>query len=397
MAKGFTEALTLLMEKIKQAFSDSGIPLFQSIVVFILLYIFFHYVFLPLLDRRLSKKRAVGLLIVTQRTFFRRAVIAIQGMVLLFQVGVLPAHSLLAHTLVSAIEIWTMSYVLLSVYSLLDVIYSLIRNNQDVSKVPFRGIIQSLKLTATVIYLIFLISIFTAKSPVILLSGLSAIAAVLLLIFKDTILGLVAGIQLAVNRMVQLGDWIEMDKFSANGWVQDIGLTTVKVLNFDGTITTIPTYTLVSNAFKNWRSMSESGGRRITRSINIDVNSIHFLTEKEFADISSVEMISRALQGAPIEKRILDEHGRYLQDQNMTNLDLFQAYIKHFIGANEHIRNDMTLMVRQLSATAYGLPVEIYAFSKLTEFVPYEELQSSLVAHACSSAPLFNLKINQLT
>ncbi len=186
-----------------------------------------------------------------------------------------------AEILTTVAQLWVMIYAMLSFFSLLDVILKLAQKFPAASQLPLKGIFQGIKLVTAIIIGILIISLLIGQSPAILISGLGAMAAVLMLVFKDPILGLVAGIQLSANDMLKLGDWLEMPKYGADGAVIDIGLTTVKVRNWDNTITTIPTWSLVSDSFKNWSGMSASGGRRIKRSLNIDTTSIHFLDEQE--------------------------------------------------------------------------------------------------------------------
>lgn len=271
---------------------------------------------------------------------------------------------------------------MLAFYSFIDVGCELFKTSDQLKGLPYRGIEQSLKLTGAVIYIILLISLLFDRSPLILLSGLSAVAAVLLLVFKDPLLGLVAGIQLSANDMLRPGDWIELDQLGANGAVQDIGLTTVKVLNFDNTITTIPTYTLVSGAFKNWRYMIEHDARRIQRSINIDIKTVHFLGEDEKKAIISQPELALLRDG----------------ELNVgTNVELFQQYTNEYFRQHDDVCQHMTLMVRQLQPTVYGLPVEFYLFTSLTEWVSYEQFQTEIFSHILSVVSLFNLKIHDVS
>ncbi|MDN5680988.1 MAG: mechanosensitive ion channel family protein [Ewingella sp.] len=279
-------------------------------------------------------------------------------------------------------RIWTLTFALLAFYSFIDVAGDLLKTNSQLRGLPYRGIEQSLKLVGALIYCLFLLSMMLDKSPLILLSGISAIAAVLLLVFKDPLLGLVAGIQLSANDMLQPGDWIEMEQLGANGVVQDIGLTTVKVLNFDNSITTLPTYTLVSGSFKNWRYMIEHSARRLQRNINIDIKTVHIITpDEKQAIIKNVTLALFTNVKTPLE----------------TNIELFQEYAKAYLRQHGSICTEMTLMVRQLQPTAYGLPVEIYAFTRLTEWTAYETLQTEIISHLISVISLFNLKVHDVS
>ena len=232
-----------------------------------------------------------------------------------------------------------------------------------------------------------------------MISGLGAMAAVLMLVFKDPILGLVAGIQLSANDMLKLGDWLEMPKYGANGTVTDIGLTTVKVRNFDNTITTIPTWALVSDAFINWSGMSASGGRRIKRSLNIDTTSIHFLDEQEQQKLIQAKLLKPYLAARHEEislwNRKNGEGESVLDLRKMTNIGTFRAYLNEYLRNHPRIRKDMTLMVRQLAPDANGLPIEIYAFTNTVIWAEYEEIQADIFDHIFAVVEEFGLRIHQ--
>lgn len=242
-----------------------------------------------------------------------------------------------------------------------------------------KGIRQMLQLIIFIIAAIIVVSILINKSPVIILSGLGASAAVMMLVFKDSILGLVAGVQLTANDMLKPGDWITAPKYGANGTVTDVTLTTVKVQNFDMTIVTIPPYSLVSEAFQNWRGMQLSGGRRISRSLNIDVNSVRFLTPEEGARMST----------EPWMKDIDPASGKAV------NLSVFRRYLEHYICNLTDCAEDMTAMVRELQPTPEGIPVEVYFFTKEKNWVPYEHIQADLIDHIVASMADFGLRIYQ--
>ena len=258
-----------------------------------------------------------------------------------------------ADILTTCAQLWIMMYALLSVFSLLDVILNLAQKFPAASQLPLKGIFQGIKLIGAILVGILMISLLIGQSPAILISGLGAMAAVLMLVFKDPILGLVAGIQLSANDMLKLGDWLEMPKYGADGAVIDIGLTTVKVRNWDNTITTIPTWSLVSDSFKNWSGMSASGGRRIKRSISIDVTSIRFLDEDEMQRLNKAHLLKPYLTSRHQE---INEWNRQqgstesiLNLRLMTNIGTFRAYLNEYLRNHPRIRKDMTLMVRQLT------------------------------------------------
>ena len=226
---------------------------------------------------------------------------------------------------------------------------------------------------------ILIVSILLEKSPTYILSGFGAIAAVTLLVFKDTILGFVASIQIAANRLVTYGDWIQVDSYGADGEVIDLGLNTVKVRNWDNTITTIPTYMLVAGSFKNWRGMQESGGRRIKRSLNIDMNSIRLV------DDAFREQIDTAI---PLHDYIRVSS---LPDP-VTNLGLFRRYAEGYLKQHEKINRDLTLMVRELQPMNHGLPIEFYCFSEDKRWISYEHLQAEIMDHLLAVLPIFALR-----
>jgi miniconductance mechanosensitive channel len=265
---------------------------------------------------------------------------------------------------------------------------------------PAKSFTQAAKLVVNLIGFIFVLAALLDKSPVVFFSGLGAITAILLLIFKDAILGLVAGFQLSVDNMVMVGDWIELPGRGANGDVIDVSLTTVKVQNWDKTITTIPTYVLISDSFKNWRGMKDAGARRIKRAINIDLNSIKFLDAPLLERLQKINLLGDYLEGKLID---LQGHNSAIQAdasdsinaRRLTNIGTFRAYCLAYISQHPKIHPEMTLMVRQLPPTQTGLPLEIYAFSNDTEWVTYEGIQSDFFDHLLSALPEFDLRAYQ--
>ncbi len=255
------------------------------------------------------------------------------------------------------------------------------------SNVPYLGLAQVLKLLDFIVVGILILSALLDKSPVYLLSGLGALTAVLLLVFKDTILGLVASIQLATNKMVATGDWIEMPKYGADGAVIEVALTTVKVQNWDNTITTIPTYALISDSFKNWRGMQQSGGRRIKRAIKIDIHSIGFLSETEKQQLMRHAVLQPFLA--------TDLAQDLLQQPHLTNLKLFRHYALWLLQQHPKINQNMTLMVRQLESNEVGLPLEIYCFSADKVWTNYEQIQAEIFETLFATLPLFTLSTFQ--
>lgn len=267
-------------------------------------------------------------------------------------------------------------------------------------KAPITGFIQVGKLFVVIVALVLVISNILDKSPLLLLSGLGAVTAILLLLFRDTILGFVAGIQIAANRMVNTGDWISMPKFEADGEVLQVGLTTVKVQNWDKTITTIPTYALIAEPVKNWRGMSESGGRRIKRAINIDVQSIQFCDEQMLEEFAKIRYIKSYIQKKKDELQAFHNEQKIdtqdlINSRRLTNIGTLRAYIQAYLANHAKLNQDMTLMVRQLQPTELGLPLEIYCFSADKNWVSYEGIQADIFDHLLAILPVFRLRAYQ--
>ena len=293
--------------------------------------------------------------------------------------SVYPVNAIAQEILGQALLIIYIGFIISSIVSIAGAIY----NQLDFAReVPIQGLIQVVKLITFIVCSILIVSIVLEKSPTYILSGFGAIAAVTLLVFKDTILGFVASIQIAANRLVTYGDWIQVDNYGADGEVIDLGLNTVKVRNWDNTITTIPTYMLVAGSFKNWRGMQESGGRRIKRSLNIDMNSI-FLVDDDFK--------------AQIEAAIpLQEYIRLgtLPDP-VSNLGLFRRYAEGYLKQHSKINTSLTLMVRELQPLNHGLPIEFYCFSEDKRWISYEHLQAEIMDHLLAVLPVFGLRAYQ--
>ena len=287
------------------------------------------------------------------------------------------------------------------VNALLDASLAIYRTYEVSKRIPIRGFIQVFKIFIYFTSGIFIISILVSKSPLYLFTSLGALTAVLMFIFKDAILGFVAGIQLSANQMVAKGDWIEMPKYGADGDIIEIALTTVKVQNWDKTITTIPTYALIDDSFKNWRGMSESGGRRIKRALTIDMNTIKFCSENMLNKFSKIQYISSYIEKMKIEleddnKQERVDNSSLVNGRRMTNIGTFRAYVKAYLINHPMINKDMTLLIRQLAPTEYGLPIEIYVFSKDKDWTNYENIQANIFDHIIAVLPEFGLSVFQV-
>ena len=265
---------------------------------------------------------------------------------------------------------------------------------------PIRGFVQAAKVILFLVGGIIIVSVIMGKSPGLLLGGLGAMTAVFMLIFKDSILGLVAGIQLSANQMLHIGDWIEMPKYGADGDVIDISLTTVKVQNWDKTITAIPTYALISDYFKNWRGMSESGGRRIKRSIHIDMASIKFCNQAMLDKFKRFKCIREYVEQ---KLQAINEHNTaegvdesdLVNGRHLTNVGTFRAYVAAYLRNHSKVHQGMTFLVRHLQPTAEGLPIEIYVFSNDQVWANYEAIQADIFDHILAVVPEFELRVFQ--
>ena len=298
----------------------------------------------------------------------------------------------------------TQTYMILMVLLVIDSVLNAL--HEIYMKLPIskgrniKGFIQVVKIIFYFIAVILIISAFSEEPPKSLMAGLGAMAAVLLLIFKDTILGFVASIQLSANKMVNVGDWISMPKYNADGDVIDISLNTVKVQNWDKTIATIPTYALVSESFNNWKGMEESGGRRIKRSINIDMNSVTFLDDAQIEKLGNFHLLkdyisTKEKEIAEFNKSLNLEEGVVTNGRKMTNLGTFRKYLEEYLQHHPMISKEMTFLVRHLQPTDKGLPVEIYVFSKDQAWANYEAIQADIFDHTLAILPEFDLHVFQ--
>jgi miniconductance mechanosensitive channel len=265
---------------------------------------------------------------------------------------------------------------------------------------PIKGFLQVANVVAHLAGLILVVAILMDRSPLIFLSGLGAMTAVLLLVFRDTLLSLVAGIQITTNDLLRTGDWIEMPQFQADGDVVDIALNSVTVQNWDRTLTVIPTHKFLEHAFRNWRGMSDSGGRRIKRSFHVDQNTIRFLDDDEIDRLSRWELLADYMAGKRAEveahnREHPEEGGVVPHHRRLTNLGTLRAYLVAYLRAHPLIHQDMTLLVRQLEPGPEGLPIEVYAFTNDTRWGVYEGVQGDIFDHVLATVPEFGLRVFQ--
>ena len=291
----------------------------------------------------------------------------------------LPAESDILNFVMKVCDIYITIVIVRLICAFITSLYTISSEHEKLKERSMKGFYQMLKLVVICIGAIIIIATLLNQSPAKILTGLGAGTAILMLVFQDTIKGLVAGIQLTVNDMVRPGDWITMPKYGADGDVMEVSLTTVKVRNWDKTITTVPPYALVNDSFQNWRGMFDIGGRRVKRSINIDMNTVRFCTEKELANFKQQPW----MEG-------FEETGK-----EEVNLYLFRHYLDYYLRHHPKVHQDMTMLVRQLQPTNHGLPIELYFFSANTAWVKYEGLQAEVFDHVLAVVHQFGLKVFQ--
>ena len=295
-------------------------------------------------------------------------------------------------------------YILLSFFrfvnSFFKAIYLVYSEKEQFRDRPLKGLLQTLQISLWVIGGIVVVGELIGQSPLSLLAGLGASAAVLMLIFKDSIMGFVSGVQLSANDMLKVGDWISMPKYGADGNVIEVTLNTVKVRNWDNTITTIPPYLLVSDSFQNWRGMQESGGRRVKRSINIDMSSVKFCTPEMLEKYRKIELLKEYIEQT---EQVVKEYNEMhhidntvlVNGRRQTNLGVFRAYLTAYLKSLPTVNTDLKCMVRQLQPTDHGLPMELYFFSSIKDWIPYEGVQADVFDHVLAIIPEFDLRVFQ--
>ena len=339
--------------------------------------------------------------VLLEHRVFVRIAHLVPALVVYFMVPmILSTHAKVIFVNTIGLQVFMVVMCVLAIDSLLNAIVEICQRYEFGRRLPIRGLSQVVKLVLYVIAGIFILSLFIEDGPLGILAGMGAMTAVTMLVFKDAILGFVAGIQLSANKMVRIGDWIEMPKFGADGDVIDITLTTVKVQNWDKTISTIPAYSLISDSFKNWRGMSEAGGRRIKRSIYVDMNTIKFCTDEMLTKFKNFQCLSGYI--GQKQKDIAEYNtqrdvstAESVNGRKLTNIGTFRAYITSYLREHPMISKDMTLMVRQLEPTPMGLPMQIYVFCTDKRWVFYEGIQSDIFDHILAVAPEFGLRMYQ--
>ncbi len=299
------------------------------------------------------------------------------------------------------LKVFAILLILWIVRSLLNTLKDFFKTLPRLKDKPIDSFIQVFMIFAWALGILSAFAIITGIEFIQFLTTIGAASAIIILIFKDTILGFVASIQVSINDMVRIGDWISFDKYGADGDVIEINLSTVKVQNFDKTITTIPTYALISDSFKNWRGMESSGGRRIKRALNIKLDSVHYLTNKELDGLQKIDIISTYLKTRQSDIEVYNTKNSINKDlllngKNLTNIGVFRKYLETYIENHSGTNKEMTIMVRQLAPTTQGIPIEIYAFSRDQRWVNYEYIIGDIFDHVLASVTYFDLEIYEL-
>ena len=378
---------------ISAQFVKASILVFIAAVIFIVAIM----IVLPLIERFVRKTETKLDDVLIERKFFKRAFHLFPALVLSIGLPtIFDSESKVFDLISRALNLYYIIIVYTIFESCMNVANDYYDMHKGITRAGITGIVQALKIIGLIVAIIFAISVLAGKSPVFFITGLGAFTAILMMVFKDAILGLVAGIQLSSMDLIRKGDWIDIPKHGVDGDVVEISLTSVKVRNFDMTFTVIPAYELVASSFKNWRGMSESGGRRIKRSIWFSINSIRFINEDDMEQLLKIKLLRPYF-----DKRLLeiqqhnasefseDEMDCFVNGRRLTNIGTFRAYVEAYLKNHPGIHKGMIIMVRQLAPTELGLPLEIYAFTNDVRWVAHENTQSDIFDHLLASVSQF--------
>ncbi|MDB4303998.1 mechanosensitive ion channel family protein, partial [Desulfosarcina sp.] len=378
-------------------FITFGILILLSLLTFFIA----RKVFLVTIHKLTAKSKTNWDDILTSQKFFKNLAYLVPAYIIYaFTPAVLEPYPDAVSVIQTILNIYMIVVVLLSINSFLNAVAIIYQDFQVAKTKPIKGYIQVIKIIVYLIGGIIILSTLIDQNPLGLIGGLGAFSAVLLLVFKDPIMGFVGGIQLSANNMLVPGDWISMPKYGADGTVIDVALTTVKVQNWDKTISTIPTYSLISESFKNWRGMEESGGRRIKRSINIDMKSIKFCTDEMLNKFLKIEHVKKYVDHTEKELAAYNKQNKIddsilVNGRRQTNIGVFRAYLNGYLHNRNDINDSMTFLIRQLQPSEKGLPIEIYVFSKIQDWAKYEDIQSDIFDHVLAVIPEFDLRAYQ--
>ncbi|PLW98802.1 MAG: mechanosensitive ion channel protein MscS [Marinilabiliales bacterium] len=405
--------IELSIEFFKKILLKAGLPEnltdnISQFTVFILLILFSYLAYvitwrivrkilIPILKR--SKNQFDDLLV--KHNFFKKVSYLVPAFILYyFAESALNIFPSFIGVFNAILEIFFVIIAILIVDSLLSTLNDFYERYDFAKDNPIKGLVQIIKIIIYVIGLLIIIGNMLDQNLSSLVISLGTISAVLMLIFKDPILGFVGGMQLIFNKMLSIGDWISMPKFGADGTVLEINLTTVKVQNWDKTIVTIPTYSLISDSFQNWRGMEESGGRRIKRSINIDMDSVMFCTSEMLEKFKKIDILKAYIEKTEL---LIERHNKQtgadpqikVNGLRQTNIGVFRAYLKEYLHSRPDIHDDMTFLVRQLQPSEKGIPIEIYVFTTTTEWANFENIQADIFDHVLAVIPEFDLRVFQ--
>jgi len=371
------------------------------IVISVIIYFITRKVLLTIIHHLTKKSKTNWDDVLASRKFFWILAYLVPSYIIyIFTPLILENYPQTVSAIKTGISIYMIIVVLMAINAFLNAVSDIYQDFTIAKSKPIKGYIQVIKIIVYLIGGIIILASLFGKNPLGLIGGLGAFSAVLLLVFKDPILGFVGGIQLSANNMVAPGDWISMPKYHADGTVIDIALTTVKVQNWDKTISTIPTYSLISDSFQNWRGMEESGGRRIKRSIYLDMKSIKFCTDEMLKKYNKIEYVKEYVDS---KEKELQEYNKsrnidntvLVNGRRQTNVGVFRAYLRGYLHNHPQVNQEMTFLIRQLKPNEMGLPMEIYIFSKIQDWAKYEDIQSDIFDHIIAVVPEFDLKVFQ--
>jgi miniconductance mechanosensitive channel len=367
------------------------------IVLSFLLYFITKNILLKVLLKITQKTRTLWDDKIVDRRVFHKLSYVIPLITIYYSSNLFPAFTEIIERSTKALIVW---FIVLAVSALLSAVNDIYLTTKNAKDKPIKSYLQILKIFFFIMGSIIILGILLGKSPWVFVSGLGAMTAILLLIFKDTILSLIAGLQISFNDLIKIGDWLSVPQFNADGDVIDIALHTVKIQNWDKTISVIPIYKLVDGAFKNWRGMQESGGRRIKRSINIDISSIRFCDDEMLNRFEKIQLLQNYLTSK--RKDISDfnevnkiDNSELINGRNLTNVGTFRAYVSEFLKQHPNVKKNMTFLIRQLAPGSSGLPIEIYVFVNDIEWANYEAIQADIFDHILAIIPEFDLRIFQ--
>lgn len=407
---GFLKDLFLFL-----GFSDINSEVLKSGTLFILIFLF------ALLVNYIVKKIVIKLIQgVAEKTAVKYDDIILKKKVILYVTHLVPAavihlfmhlvfddkvnypfdYQFIINLTDNIISLYVYAILWLVLFSIIDAAYEIYKETKVAKRIDIKGFLQLVKVIVSIFFVILIVSVIVDKKPGAILAAFGAVAVALIFVFKDTLLGFVAGIQIAANNMLKPGDWISMPSMGTDGTVLEIGLTTCKIQNWDKTISTIPTYALVTKSFANWRGMEESGGRRIKRSFFIDVSTIKFIDKKmtdKFKDFHLLKdyIKQKEAEIAEYNTKYKLEKDNEVNARRMTNIGTFRKYIEYYLKEHPKLKKDMTILVRQLQVTPEGLPLEIYVFSAEQRWIEYEAIQSDIFDHIFAIINEFSLKLYQ--